>query len=411
VSIIRLPVAQLTSLRMTLAQAYRGFERITMLKVTYNLTIGSWSINSSNDPRTEFVKLELGLSMASPADTCCITVFAPPAPQPSLLEQTVGTAAGALGLGSGSEPAFSVQVRGIEIKPGDEMTLELTSGDQTGKIMTADVLCVRSSLGRTKFVGATGMQKLTNTRLNQVYENQSLQQIANDLAGQAGVSTGEIETGSTYRCFVVQEAKSVLSHLRDLAMRDGLDVYFDTDNKLTMQKFDKSSADHTFYYGIDILDLQLINRQPASDHIRVYGESPATNQGADTWHWLVKDLSPFQSDVGEGNHLLTIKDGAVRTKDAADQLAIAKFGAIKDQSTWGRLKLLGNPKVRVADAIEIKNAPQPQLNGLFKVTSLRHVLNKWDGYLTFVGFTGQGGAAAAGGLLAALGGLAGGLGL
>ena len=85
-----------------------------------------------------------------------------------------------------------------------------------------------------------------------------------------------------------------------------------------------------------------------------------------------------------------------------DSLAAAKLGAIKDQSTWGRLKILGNPAVKLADAIEIQDAPKPELNGLFKVTEVRHVLNKQAGYLTYIGFTGQGGAASAGGLLGGL---------
>jgi len=102
----------------------------------------------------------------------------------------------------------------------------------------------------------------------------------------------------------------------------------------------------------------------------------------------------------------------VRTKDAAKLLATSSLGAIKDQATRGRLKLLGAPQVTPGDAIEIKNAPKPELNGLFKVTSIRHVLNKRDGYLTFIGFSGQGGAQAAGGLLGGLAGnLAGAVGL
>jgi hypothetical protein len=302
-------------------------------------------------------------------------------------------------------------VRGNEVKPGDQITVELTAGERSGKVMTADVQAVRSSLGQTEIVGTTGMQKLARTHLNQVYESQGLGQIVGDLAGQASVDTGKVETGSTYAYLVVHEGKSVLQHVLELATRDGLDVYVDPDNKLNLKKFNKSSADHTFYYGIDILDLCLANWEPAIDHVRVYGESPASNQGSDTWHWLVKDGTPFQSDVGDGARLLALQDRAVRTKDAADQFATAKYGAITDQATWGRLKLLGNPTVQVADAIEIVGAPPPQLNGLFKVTSVRHVLSKQRGYLTYVGFTGQGGAQAAGGLLGALGGLAGGLGL
>lgn len=171
-----------------------------------------------------------------------------------------------------------------------------------------------------------------------------------------------------------------------------------------LQKFNQSSADHTFHYGIDILDLYLFNHQPTSDQIRIYGESPASNQGTDTWHWLAKDLQPFRGEVGEGGKILSIQDGTIKTKDAADRFATAKLGAIKDQATRGKLKILGNPTVKLGDAIEIKSAPKPELNGLFKVTSVRHIFNKRDGYLTFIDFTGQGGAEAAGSLVGQLGG-------
>lgn len=380
-----------------------------MPHVTYQLMVANWSINSGDDPRTEFIELETKLSTYSPADSCRVLVYAPPAAQPGLLEQAVSEAGSALGIAA-EEEAFSVQIRGNEIKPADQITVELTAGEQSTKVITAEVQSVRSSLGQTKIFGVTGMQKLVDSRLNQVYENQSLNQIVNDLASQVGIATGQIETGATYSYYVVHECKSVLAHIRELAMRDGFDVYFDTDNKLNLKKFNKSSADHTFYYGIDILDLQLMNHQPTSDHIWIYGESPASNQGTDTWHWLVKDLTPFKSEVGEGVHALAIQDGAVRTKDQADQLAISKFGAIKDQSTSGRLKILGDPTVKLADAIEIKNAPKPELNGLFKIGSVRHVLNKQSGFVTFIDFTGQGGAGTAAGLLGARGDLAGAVG-
>jgi len=269
-------------------------------------------------------------------------------------------------------------------------------------VLTAEVQAIESALGLTKITGITGKQKLSRTRLNQVYENQTLGQIVNNLAEQADVATGEIETGSTYSYFVVHETSNFLQQICALARRDGLDFYFDTDNRLTLKKFTKTAADHTFFYGIDLLDLQLRNQPATSERLMVYGESPASQQGAATWHWLVKDLSPFRSEAGEGARVLALHDGAVRTKDAADSLATAKLGALKDQATTGRLKLLGNPLVKLGDAIEIKNVPKRELNGLFKVTAVRHVLSKREGFVTYVSFSGQGGAAAAGGLLGAV---------
>lgn len=397
---------QLLLPRLIMAQILKG-----MLKVTYQISVANWSVNSATDPKTEFVALEINSSLASPGDFCRITIYAPPALQTSLLEQAMSEA-GALGSGGGAgQAAFAVQVRGHDIKPGDQLTIELTAGDRTGKVATADVRSIGASLGQTRIEGATGKQKLANTRLNQVYENQTLKQIVSDLASQAGVAAGDLDTGSSYSCLVVHESRNLLNQIGELARRDGLDVYFDQENKLTLKKFNKLSADHTFFYGIDVLDLQMRTHQPVSDHLVVYGESPSSNQGKDTWHWLAKDLSPFRGEVGKGLNTLTIADGALRTKDAAANLATSKFGAIKDHSTRGKLKILGNPQVRLGDAIEIKQAPKPELNGLFKVVSVRHVLNKYAGYLTFIDFSGQGGAATAADLLGQVGQLAGALGL
>jgi hypothetical protein len=379
-----------------------------MLRVNYNLSIGNWSVNSANDPRTEFIEVETYISLDSPCDLCRVSVYAPPPAKPGLLESLAGPAAGTLGLGGAAgQEKFSVQIRGKDVKEDDQITIELTSGDVSDKIMTAEVQTINSSLGQTRITGKTGRQKMANTCVNQVFENQSFSRVVKNLAGQAGVAAGNIDTGGTYPYLVVHESKNLYEIIRGLAMGEGMDVYFDTDNKLNIKKFNKTSADHTFYYGIDILDLQVFNCQMNKDHILVYGESPASKKGTDTWHWIAKDLSPFAGEIGEGGKTLSLHSGTVRTKDAADTLAASKYGAIKDSSAWGRLKIMGNPKVKPGDAIEIKNAVNPGLNGLFKVTSVSHVLNKQDGYLTYVGFTGSGGAKKAGGLM---GGLAGALG-
>jgi phage protein D len=368
-----------------------------MDKVSYKLTIGTYSINSADDPRTELVALETSASLNSAGDSCHLYVYAPPAPKPGLLEQAVTAAAGALGVGGGEE-SFAVQVRGENVKHGDLISVELTAGGSSAKVMTAEVHSITSSLGQTKITGRTGLEKLANVRLNHTYENQSLSQIVRDLAGQAGITTGEVATGSTYPYLLVHEWRNLLSQLRELARRDGLDLYFDAENKLTLKKFDKSSADHTFYYGIDILDLSLFNHRETAGRLVVYGESPVSSQGADTWHWAAKDLSPFRGEVGRGRATLAVQDAALRTKDAADSLAAAKLGAAADAATGGRLKLLGRPQVTPADAIEIREAPKPELNGLFKVAQVRHVFSKREGYVTYVGFTGRGGAQKAGGM-------------
>jgi len=378
-----------------------------MDSISYKLTVGNWSVDSANDPKTELLSVETRLSMNSSHDFARVVVYAPPAPQPGLLEQAVGAATEAVGLGGGEEESFSVQVRGNPIKHGDPLTVELTAGDRSGKVITTEVQSIQSSLGETVIVGSTGKRKIATSRIGQVYENQSLDQIVRDFASQAEIDVGDVASGSSYSYFVADQSRNMLRQLAELAKRDGLDLYFDADNKLTLKKFEKTSADHTLYYGIDILDLHLLNTHPPGEHLFVYGESPSSNQGSDTWHWFAKDLSSFRGELGEGVRTFAIQDSTLRTKDAADSLATSKLGALKDHASSGRLKVLGNPALKLGDALEIKNVPKPELNGLFKITGVRHVFNKGEGYLTWVEFSGQGGAAAAGGMLGQLAGAVG----
>lgn len=385
-----------------------------MQTISYTLSIAGWSVDSSDDPRTELIAVDVHRSLLSlsPEDSCQVSVYAPPKPKAGLLEQVAGAAAQAVGLGAAAGPGFAVEVRGEEVKHGDAMSIQLTVGDRAATVMTAEVTALASSLGVVRVHGQTGARKLAATRLNQLYENRSMKQIVSDVCSQAGVQMGEVDVGSTYPYYVAHESMSALRHIGGLARREGLDAYFDAQNKLTLKKFNKTRGDYTFLYGIDILDLHLRNGQPGGDRVRVYGESPSSNTGSDTWHWLAKDLSPFQSEAGDGNAVLAAADGAIRTKDAADTWAAARLGRLKDFASIGQLTILGQPQVTLGDAIEIKDVPRPELNGLFKVVSVRHTFSKRDGYLTRIGFSGKGGMDEAGGLLGGLAGqLAGAVGL
>ena len=172
-----------------------------MDRISYKLTVGGWSVDSANDPKTELLSLETRLAMNSSHDFARVVVYAPPAPQPGLLDQAVGAATEALGLGGG-EDSFSVQVRGNPIKHGDVLTVELAAGDRSGKTITTEVQSIESSLGQTIIVGSTGKRKIATSRISQVYENQSLDQIVRDLASQAQIDTGDVASGSTYSYFV-----------------------------------------------------------------------------------------------------------------------------------------------------------------------------------------------------------------
>jgi hypothetical protein len=392
-----------------------------MQSVTVRVKIGGFIMDSADDPRTELLDLETRRSLGGSEDRCCLVLYAPPAATDGLeaaAGATVGTAAAAasaFGLGGGASggTALSTSVRGTDLKAGDPIEVELRVGEVSATVMTAEVQEFRTSLRMTTILGWTGIQQLGGARLNQVYQNQSTGQVVRDLAAQVGVDVGDIDNGGSWPYLVVDESRSVLRHLRQLAMREGADLYFDERNHLTVKRLTKSGPDHRFRYGVDLLDLRLRRGRSGIDRVQVFGESPSSDQGLTTWPWLVTDLAPLGGSAGQGSRYTSWRDGAVRTKDAADGLAAARLGAASDAATEGLAVLLGNPRVQPGEAIEISEAPWSELNGLFKVVSVRHRLGKRPGFVTVVGFSGLAGTGSArpGGVAGAGGQLAGGFGL
>jgi hypothetical protein len=386
---------------------------MSALTTSVKLGIGDWSIDLEADARTELLALETIAAIDRPIDACRVTLYAQPPVGggdegvAGALTSTVGAAASMLGDGSGASAA-SVEVRGKSLKHGDSVTVELAAGDVSGRVMTAELQAIGLGLETLTLVGRTGYQRLAATRIDQVYENQTLGQIVRDLCSQAGVQAGQIDTGAKYPYLVVHESRPILRTIRELARREGLDVWFDADNKLNVQRFSRPKADHTFRYGKEILDLWTRHDEPPLKRVVVYGESPASQNGTDTWHWLVRDLAPFRGEDGQGSPSLAQPDAVVRTRDAAVNAAKGRRAAVIEHAVWGRLKVLGAPTLLLGQAVAVADTPKPSLDGTFKVQRIQHVVSKTDGFVTFVDIgavPGAGGAGAAGAASQLAGGL------
>ncbi len=362
--------------------------------VSLAVTIGPWSVDSASEPLTEIVSVETLARIGSPEAVCRVVLYSPPAdggPQAAL---TAGAGLSAGLPGGGAPGAAGTTVRGYPIAAGDAIEIDLKAGDASERVATAEVDSIRTSCGAVSVVGGGALQKLASARLTSVYEGQSLDQIVGDLAGRVGVTTGELESRATHPYVLIHESRSVLRNVLDLARREGMDVYQAPDGSLIVKRFEKTGADHVLRYAAEILDVGLTGAS-AAEQVVAYGESPSSSRGGDTWHWLVKDGSAFSGRAGDGLVTLATQDGAVRNKDAAGALASSLWGGLADRSRLGHVRVLGNPSIKLGDAIEIAECPRSELDGTFKVTSVRHRFSARAGFVTEIGFSGLGGAAAA----------------
>jgi hypothetical protein len=381
-----------------------------MDSVSCKLKLGAWEIDTSDDPHTELLSLTVERSMNSPVSRCDVALFVTPAAKPSLLEQAVGEAASMLGLGEAASaaPAFSIDVRGLPVAHDDPMEITLSVGDRSAKVMTAKVDRIASHHGHVRIAGRAALATAARTRVDRIYLNQGLNQIAQDLASAASLQTGQIDSGDTYPYFVVDRGRNVLDHIVALAQLEGMDVYDDPDGALVMRRFSKSGADRKLHYGIHILDARVEHDVATYGMAKVTGEGAASTSGVDRWHHLLKDPASVQAAAGDGSDVLALSRAAARSTDAAERLAKGRLAASLDAATRGSLRLLGDPTLSLGDVVEIADAPWPDVNGTYKVERLRHRFVKCEGFVTTLSVTGMGGGDAAEGMLGQLAGALGG---
>jgi phage protein D len=202
--------------------------------------------------------------------------------------------------------------------------------------------------------------------------------------------------------YVVDGRSHAYRHIATLARLCGFDAYLTPEDELVFGPFTRTTADHTFVYAEDVLDLSVDSAAPAFAQVIVIGESTASGQGNETWHWLASDWSSYKGSAGAGDPALLVQARGARTNEAAQAMADGLLDQSSRGATRGTLRALGRAEVRVGDAVEMTGAPDGALNGLYQVIGVRHRLDRASGFLTTLDLIG---AAGAGGLGDLLGGL------
>ena len=167
----------------------------------------------------------------------------------------------------------------------------------------------------------------------------------------------------------------------------------------------EGSADHEFHYGQNILSIDLWSAPISHDGVVVWGEGAASKSGAEKAHWLVTDLASVSgkasfdsagtvSSGATGDNPLVIRDGSIRTGDAAQSLAEARAKAMAGRIARGRLQVFGSPQVQPGDLVAIQDLPREHWGAKaqqvssqpLRVRRVQHVLERGKGFFTVIEF-------------------------
>jgi hypothetical protein len=129
-------------------------------------------------------------------------------------------------------------------------------------------------------LNAVGMSaKLLDMRINKVFMSQTAGEIAESLAGEAGVQVERADSGISFPVYVIDDRSSCYEHLLMLARRCGYDVYVNDGGKLVFGKFE-GKGKHRFEYGKGVLGARLVEELTAYEGVKAYGRAPRAARAA-----------------------------------------------------------------------------------------------------------------------------------
>ncbi len=329
-----------------------------LLSPAYQIVIGGKKVDTTEEPLASTVKeLLVDLDMDAPSDSVLLR----------------------LGNVGGLQPAV-----------GDDAAIKLgfIDDDSLTLVFTGKVVAVDPSLPETRVIAHSPAQGLLRTYVEKTFENKSGGDIVRELADGAGITVAQVDRGAVFPAYVVDGKRSVHRHLYDLATYCGCDLLFNADGELLFRQYRGGGVVHIFQYAKQIIELEVRKDVRAQSSVNVFGESPGTSQGSNSWAWLTKDFSRSKGSAGTGDPVLLLERPVLRTRELAQAAADGFFRESGVNAVRGRMLTFGVPQVALGDSIRVKDAPDARVNGDFQARAVRHRITKNGGFTTEIEFRG-----------------------
>jgi phage protein D len=291
-----------------------------------------------------------------------------------------------IGLPIDSLKVLLVGRKGLPFVAGDPVKLQLGYDENLVPVFNGLLGDIEHNLSKVKLTAFGYSKRLLDLRLNRVYLNQSAGAIVRDLAWTVKVEIEECEDGITFPMYAIDDSANAYEHIVRLARRCGYDAYITDTGKLVF-KYYREEEVHKLEFGKDILRIDAIDRLPPFPGAVVYGESPSSLKGAETYHWLTKREVRGQSGAVieiDGTLIpgIIIRDPSIRSSETAQSIVEEEW-----RSLWQfivTIDVVGNPKIKLGDSVKIEGFDNEELNGTYQVIGVRHNLSNTKGFITTV---------------------------
>jgi len=290
--------------------------------------------------------------------------------------------------------------RSLKVTRNDPVNVFLGYEDDVVKVFSGLVETVERGISTVRVFGLAFSVNLLLFRTNKVYVNQTAGQIVSDLLSslkqrvkgitQFPVEEGQIMDGVSFPVYVVDSRLSAYEHMEKLAKRSNYVFYISSENKFYFKKYEGGEV-QVLKYGKDVIEVNVTKMVGQYDSVIVYGESPSSWSGGETYHWLSKrevlGLASYSSTEGQKEvsrgHLLAMQDPVIKDGNTASTTA-ENLSNIVNRELQIVLRIIGNSKLKVNDTIKVEDLEGEVFNSQLRVIEVEHYLSKLNGFTSII---------------------------
>jgi len=277
---------------------------------------------------------------------------------------------------------------GLSVDNGAAVSLDMGWGESGKPVFTGTVQSLEYALNEVHGIAHGAQKGLVETRVDETFVDQNAGDIARALADQAGIETGTVDPGIRLPRYLADGSLSLFDHLHILARICGVDVFTDATGAVNFTKREAFTPDHTFEYGINLMDARITRTTPAVSSVQVVPESPASQAGIEAASWFVKSSRDIAATTGEGN-TRRFTSALCATQEAAQTAADAYQRDIDRRAVKGQIMVMGLAGAVPGQVAALKQMPDAALNGTYEISGVDHCLDGIRGFLTTIYLWGQ----------------------
>ena len=331
---------------MALAQKFSGMVSVSndVLRPNYEVSVGSKKFSRENNPGLLSVKVSRNV-----------------------------------GLPTDYVELYLVGSNSYSFSKGDDVKIRLGYDDKMELAFSGFVENISLEINRVRITALGAGARLLRLRFNRVYLSQTAGQIVKNIAQEAKVKVKIASDGITIPVYAVDDAMNGFEHVLKLAERCNFDAYLTEDEQLVFKEWG-NAKNNPLKFGQDIIHLEGFDYSPLYTSAKVFGESPSSVKGMDTYHWLTK--KEVKGEAGSGT-VLSIHDPAIRDQKTAETVAKARMEKLK--YTFGLVvETVGKPTIKLGDTVTLEDVPYSTLKGTLEVRTIEHHLSKDKGFVSTV---------------------------